>query len=141
MEKFQLDYSDKNIPVASRTSFIKKFINQTENFIKRLRWKVFHYEKSKENTDETNNETFGFKTLKTPPKNCSLNEFEDDLFELIKNIEFTERPNDFQKKLAKDLKEIKNSKKIIVPADKTSNFYKLDVTTYKKLVIDAVTKG
>ena len=91
MEKFQLDYSDKNIPVASRTSFIKKFINQTENFIKRLRWKVFHYEKSKENTDETNNETFGFKTLKTPPKNCSLNDFEDDLFELIRNIEFTER--------------------------------------------------
>ena len=47
--------------------------------------------------------------------------------------------NKFQKKLNEDINKIKKSTKAFIPADKTSNFYKLDKTQHDKLLTNSIT--
>ena len=49
----------------------------------------------------------------------SQNRFEEDLMLVIKNINLRNLHNKFQEKLKHDITEIRNSSKVIVPADKT----------------------
>ena len=45
----------------------------------------------------------------------------------------------FQRKLNEDIRVIKQSNKVLLFTDKTSNIYKLDTDEYKKLATEAVT--
>ena len=47
---------------------------------------------------------------------------------------------DTRKKLPNDVKNIKKSESLFVPADKTSNFYKMDTSTYNNLLHKSITK-
>ena len=85
MEKINLGYSTKNIPIPSHHQYLKCLTNKTELFIKHLRWKVFYFDKPAENNlGET--EFYGFKTQKCPPQIIALNDFEHDLYEMVRNI-------------------------------------------------------
>ena len=44
---------------------------------------------------------------------------------MIKNIKSKELNNEFQTKLLKDIKKIKNSKKLFINADKSHNTYEM----------------
>ena len=70
-----------------------------------------------------------------------LNPFENDLYDLVCNIQFSPRRNDFQKQLTKDVKEITSSPSVLVPADKTTNLYSTSKETYKQLLNDNITKS
>ena len=59
---------------------------------------------------------------------------------LIKNVEFRNVSNTFQEQLAKNIKQIKCTNKVIVPADKTRNLYKVEKEDYKKYLRDNITK-
>ena len=140
METKNLEYSVKNIPLSNKDVYQKTLIGKTEDFIRRLRWKVFHFlNKSDNSNDQKSN--FGFRTPYSPQKNAVLENFENDLYDLIKNIEFKTVRNNFQHQVSRDLRSINNSKKIFVPADKTRNMYGLEPKTYEKLLKDNVTKG
>ena len=41
MEKINLGYSTNNIPLPTRHEYMKRFIEKTEQFLWRLRWKVY----------------------------------------------------------------------------------------------------
>ena len=82
---------------------MKSLVSKTEDFLKRLRWKAFFFE----NEDQEKKERYGFKTPHTPPQDDDLIEFENDMYELMKSIEFKHSRNDFQNKLDGDLKKIK----------------------------------
>ena len=56
--------------------------DKLKTFIKRIRWKPFFFEKK---TVTTN---FGFKSVKTTPKNEQLSQFESDFYDMVQNIEF-----------------------------------------------------
>ena len=71
-------------------------------------------------------ETNGFKSRKCQQTTDELIGFEYDLMSLIKNIEFPHVSNTFQEQLKKNIKKIKCTKKLIVPADKTRNLCKLE---------------
>ena len=58
--------------------------------------------------------------------------FEKDLNHLISTFEYSDYTSACQKKLAKDVKMINKSPNVFVSADKTSNMYEVDPTTYKK---------
>ena len=58
----------------SKNVYLKNTIFTLESFIKRIRWKTFFYEKS-DNTPEKAIDNFGFKSVKTPPKNEDLTAF------------------------------------------------------------------
>lgn len=54
-------------------------------------------------------------------------------------MEYLDHKTHFQKQLTKDVKTIRNSDKIYVNADKTSNVYEVNKDTYNKLMTDNVT--
>ena len=60
---------------------------------------------------------------------------------VVQAIKFKRRPNRFQAKLAADIKQITKSTNLLIPADKTTNLYKMEVNDYKKLLTDNITSA
>ena len=61
-----------------------------------MRWKCLFYErKLNKMNNEIQDETYGFKSKKTPPQNDLLKPFEDDLILLIRNISFKSISDEF----------------------------------------------
>ena len=60
---------------------------------------------------------------------------------MVENIKFRKVKCWFQQKLSFDIKTtIKNSDKLLIPADKTTNFYNMDTSTYNDLLHKNITK-
>ena len=59
---------------------------------------------------------------------------------MIKNIQFKNIKNDFQTKLKNDISDIQICQKVLVPADKSRNIYKMETADYKKLLHDNITR-
>ena len=136
MEQLHFDYSLKNIPLHSRTLYFKILTDKTANFIRRLRWKC-HFILNENSTKKK--ETYGFKSLKSPPFIQELKPFEDDMYSLIKNIKFRPVNDVFQQTLKNDIRKIRNSDYIFISADKSSHKYKMKPDKYKKLLHDNIT--
>ena len=111
-------------------------IDKTADFLRRLRWKLFFVQNS---NNEPQKKTYGFNSLRSPPFQPELKNFEDDVYKLIKDIRFRPVNDEFQKKLSNDVKVILKSTEIIVSADKSSNKYKMDIDQYKDLLHNCVT--
>ena len=139
MEKINLGYSTKNIPLPSRSEYMKRFIEKTEHFVRRLRWKAYHFLNQQETSTK---ETYGFKSKNSPPKINELVPFEEDMTNLIRNIKFKDNAkSNFQRKLDADIKnKVKKPNSLLIPADKTTNYYRMDTTAYNKLINENVTK-
>ena len=131
MEPVNLGYPDKNIPIAKPREYLKCLFEKTESFLRRVRWKVYHFLNP---SDKATRDTFGFPTTKLPPPVKELDEFENNMLTLVQNIEFNYQSCDFQKRLTKDTTQIKADTKLLVPADKTTNFYRLDSHSYNQLM-------
>ena len=138
MEKFNFQHSLKNIPIPPTHSYMKQFIGKTEDFVSRLRWASYFY--LNPNTGVTQKQTYGFKTAKTAPQVKELNAFEDDLYQLMSEIKIDEYRNPFQREIATAVKNINNSDKIFLLADKTTNIYKVSTNEYEKLLLENITK-
>ena len=139
MESVNLGYSTKNIPIAQPNVYLKNLLDKTQTFLQRMRWKAYHFLKPTNTT--TTNDTFGFQTTNSPPPIPDLKEFEDKMLTLVQNIEFRDTNCEFQKKLSRDIKMIKQENKLFVPADKTNNFYRVSPEAYKQLLKTNVTKS
>ena len=103
-----------------------------------MRWKAYFFEKD-DNDESEIVENYGFKTEKTPPQDSALTAFENDLYELVHSIQFSNNCNQFQHRLKKDMKEINSSSSIFVPADKTTNLYNVSKEQYEKLLNENIT--
>ena len=135
-------YSTKNIPLASKGAFRQRLIEKTESLIQRMRWKAFFFLNT--NTDDTTTkETYGFKSKRSPPHMKELDEFEDSMLNMIQNIQFktNHHPNNLQRKLGNDVKEIRKDNHVFVKADKTTNYYKTTPEDYMRLLNKNVTKA
>ena len=140
MEKLQLPYSLKNIPIPSAQQYKKVLVDKVQKFTNSMRWKWFHINNP---SDKEQKKTYGFKSNKSIPpfpEMTQLKPFEDDLLELISNVKFKPVNDQFQNKLKADCKIIKDTKEIIASSDKTSNLYKVPVDEYKKHLHNNVTK-
>ena len=84
--------------------------------------------------DAYSKETYGFKSTKNPPPVEELKDFEDDMLKMIQSVKFKQVNNPFLKKLKEDTDHIKNEPKLLIAADKTTNFYKLEPSTYNELI-------
>ena len=94
------------------------------------------------NEDEDDEATFnfGFKSPRTPPGQWLLKPFESAMYQMITDIKFKDRPNTFQQKLKEDVRRIRSSEKLLIPADKSTNLYEVGIEQYNKLLTDNVTK-
>ena len=148
MDTKDIEYSLKNIPIPTDSSYIKCLIEKTESFNKRVRWTAFWYERKQnnrnpdpnENQDEEQNDNFGFKSPRTPPQNRYLKAFEKDMYQLINKVEFDNRRNHFQRQLRNDVRDIKSGTRITVAADKSPKLYEMSVEDYGKMLLDNITK-
>lgn len=137
MERTSFNYSTKNIPVASENCYTKRLIEKTEEFLRRMRWKAFHFLSP---TTPADKKTFGFKSKNCPPSVEEMRAFEEGMINIIKNIEYKDVKCQFQQDLKKDISLIKNEDCLFAKADKSVNFYKLDATEYNRLLNDNITK-
>ena len=96
-------------------------LDKVESFIKRLQWKAFYFDKKQLNQDESPLNAYGFRSEKTPPTNNDLIRFENDLYELIRNLRYRKVTNNFQTNLLKDIASLNSLQNIIVPTNKTTN--------------------
>ena len=120
---------------------MKRLIEKTEHFLRQLRWKA-HFFLSGE-ADTPHKETYGFKARNSPPKINELIPFEEGMLNLIHNIEFDNNASKcrFQRTLNTDIDtKIKKPNNLLVPADKTTNYYSMSTATYEKLITENVTK-
>ena len=107
-----------------------------------MRWKAFFFLNT--NTDDTTTkETYGFKSKRSPPHMKELDVFEDSMLDMIQNIQFktNHHPNNRQRKLGNDVKEIRKDNHVFVKADKTTNYYKTTLEDYMRLLNKNVTKA
>ena len=133
MESTRFDHSTKDIPLPSANDYKRKLIEKTELLCKRMRWKAFFYLNS--SSDGSDKETFGFSSRKSPPQVLTMLNFEKGLLHMIETIKFRKVKCAFQQKLSSDIyNNIMKSNTLLVPADKTSNFYKMDPASYNNLL-------
>ena len=76
MERFNINYSNKNIPIPTEKEYEMQLIAKVESFSKSMRWKALEF-LGKLGPKEK--ETFGFKSHKCLPFVNELAEFESDL--------------------------------------------------------------
>ena len=137
MEKVNLDYSIKNIPIPTRKSYLLQLMEKIEMLIKRMRWKAIQFSNNENNDSKT--EWYGLKSLSSPRPVKELTPFENELISLVKNIKFRKVRNHFQDRLQQDLRRMKASNKTMTFADKTTNIYRLTREEYDKILNDSIT--
>jgi hypothetical protein len=138
MEPMNLGYSIKNIPLAQPSDYLKCLINKTESLLRRMRWKAFFYLNPQAQSRQK--ETFGFNTTNSPKPVAELNEFESKILHLIQSVEFKKTNCEFQNQLSQSAKDIKKDDKLLIAADKTTNFYRMDPPEYNALLENSMTK-
>ena len=141
MARVNFNYWMKNIPIPSKSAYLKNLIFTLEIFIKRIWWKAYFFDNSNKIDDETTVNNFGFKSVLTPPKNKHLNAFVEELYDLVRNVEFKRANTVFQNELNKDINMINKDPLLFIPADKSNNLYKVSKDTYSKLLQDNITKS
>ena len=138
MEKVNLGYSTKHIPLPSRSEYMRNFIEKTEHSLRRMRWKGYHFLNP---TESTTKESYGFNSRNSPLRISELIPFKDSMLNLIQNIEFKEVKCNFQNEMNSDIKnKIKKPGRLLIPADKTTNYYTMNLPSYDKFIKDNVTK-
>ena len=86
-------------------------------------------------------DTYGFKSTKNPPPVDEVKEFEDDMLKMVQSLKFKRINDPFLNKLNEDAKLIKKETKLLIAADKTTNFYKLEPSKYNDLLEQNITKS
>ena len=134
MEKLNLDYLLKNIPIPSKTSYLLKLIEKIESVTKEKDLKALFFLNDGKDKSDDRPETFGSKSRKIPPSCTEMESFEKDLFNMKPSIKFKTTKNNFQLKLKEDVNKIRKSKNVFVFADKTNNLYEMTYEKYQELL-------
>ena len=103
-----------------------------------MRWRAFFCLRS--TTNVNNHETHGFNSTKSSPPVPHMLKFENRLINMINNLKFRNVNCNFQNQLSSDIENIKKSHYLLVPADKTTNFYKIESSSYNELLNKKITK-
>ena len=137
MERFNINYSKKNIPIPTEKEYKIQLIAKVESFTKRMRWKALEFLAK---LGPSEKETFDFKSHNCPPFVYELAEFESDLLTMVHNIEIRPERNNLLSKPKDDVKVINNSNEVLVKADKSTNTYKMNKNAYNKYLTENINK-
>ena len=103
---------------------------RTENLIRRMRWKVY-WDKNPDKVRDF--ESYGFRSLAKAPACKELRAFEDDLIGMIRDIKTKPYDNPLQRRMKEDLQTLRHmNDQVVVPSDKTGNYYLMDVQDYEQ---------
>ena len=138
MDKVNLGYSTKNVPIPPKKEYLKRLIHSAEKFIRSVRWKSFFYLHPEIKPEQK--QTFGFNSTKNAPPVPELKELEEGMLNLVQNVDFKQTNNTLQQQLEKDKNDINNDSRLLIAADKTNNFYKVEPDHYSELLKNNITK-
>ena len=141
MEKVNLGYPIKNIPIPSDRTYLLQLMEKAKMVITKMWWKAIHFNNndSVDSNKEENTEWYGIKSPYGPRQVKELIPFENDFVELIRNIKFRKIRNTFQEKLKEDINVTKESNKTMTFTDKTSNMYQSIKEQYDQLIMNSTT--
>ena len=143
MNKVHMPFSKKNIPIPPKKEYYKKSYNAISSLCHRMAWFAhFHLNKDESKEDEEV-EYYGFRSGYAPPQDGSavIQKFMSKLTDLFTGVKFRRsQSNVFQDQLESWLSEVTSEKKVIVPADKTRNYYQLTPKDYRRLLSDNITQ-
>ncbi len=105
-----------------------------------MRWKAHFHLNPVATKEEQKPGARRLKSQRTPPSNSGLDQFESDLFGIIRKIEFMNSKNSFQAKLREDIERIRKSRKIWVRSDKSNNIYQVSPHEYERILNDRIIK-
>ena len=128
----------KDVPIPSKFQYEKALVDKTEDFLNRVRWKLYVVKNPDKFT--TKYETFGFPSPNKAPADRDLFKFEEKVMNLVSSIKYKPINNEFQKDLRREIREIQESDKITIFADKTRNYYKLPIDDYKRFMSNSITQ-
>ena len=140
--KINFGVSGKNIPIPPKEEYLVLLMSHVERLVKTMRWKLY-WKKNGKGSKAYADDKFGLKSGKHPKPDPELSAFEERMTNLIRDIRF--KPYNwvnkgFQEHLTNQVKKIRECKDILVKSDKTSNYYKLDPSTYNRLLGENITK-
>ena len=139
MDQVRFNFSLKNIPIPCQKDYLLELISSVGTFVSNLRYRSWHFLNPSENRNQK--ETFGFKTTEPAPSIAELKEFEDDLYELVKNVKFRPiKQTTLQSTLKQNMVEMSQNNDIYVAADKTENYYRISKIDHDRLVSKNVRK-
>ena len=139
MDQVRFNFSLKNIPIPCQKDYLLELISSVGTFVSNLRYRSWHFLNPSENRNQK--ETFGFKTTEPAPSIAELKEFEDDLYELVKNVKFRPiKQTTLQSTLKQNMVEMSQNNDIYVAADKTENYYRISKSDHDRLVSKNVRK-
>ena len=136
-----MPFSKKCIPIPPDKEYYKKCFKAIGSLCSRMAWFAAMEMNKDESGEEEEVEYYGFKSGRAPPPEGTavIQEFMKKLVSLFTNVKFRRtHSNKFQDELESWLSETTAEKKIIVPADKTRNLYKMTPKDYNKLLTDNV---
>ena len=96
MEARNLRYSMKNIPFPPKQRYLKNMMEKVQNVIAKLRQKAHFLDTKKRTVNKIN--FIGFKFNFKPTHHELLSTFENDLYDIIRSINFKPVRNYFGKK-------------------------------------------
>ena len=139
MDHHNFNYSMKCVPIPSEEEYQLNFLDSIHKLDTRMRWRAHFFLNPNEKINSK--KTYGFNTSNAPHVIEELKKFQDGMIEIAKNLKFRKvNNNQFQNKLKDDLKNIRNEDRIIVAADKTRNFYKMETHKYKDYLSNNITQ-
>ena len=141
MDPINFNYSLKNIPISNNKVYTKCLLSKIESVIVRMRWRALFFDNDEVIEEDEPGMKRLFKSNRSPPQNEKLLAFEDELYEVVKSLEFKRVKDPFLNRLKEDVKKIKGSKKLLVSADKTNNYYSVSKECYNKLLVENITSG
>ena len=103
-----------------------------------MRWKALFFFKE-QNAAKPSKETYSFKSRSFPKQCKELEQFEKDLYNVVKMVKFNNKRDQFQAELKNGINKIKQCPDILVFADKTSNICKVNTNNYQKLLKENIT--
>ena len=69
-----------------------------------------------------------------------MKEFDEDVYNMVKNFKFKKVHSKLQEQLRQDVKRITSSNKVFIIADKTQNYYELTKEDHDEILLENVTK-
>ena len=103
-----------------------------------MRWKAFFFLNPSEIRQKE--EKHQLKSKCSAPYVDELKPFEEDLINMVANVKFRLINSHFHNQLKKDIETINSFSNVIIPADKTRNFYQVKNQQYQKLLRENITK-
>ena len=75
--------------MSSKSKYLRSMVEKVKSIVRRLTWNLYHFIEENRENDSDNFKNFGFKNLVTLPQNELLIASKNDMYDVIRNLEFT----------------------------------------------------